>query len=189
MPVGARPPAPPCVIVGQTLLSDDRVAPFLLFRAVKLIAAKASAFARSSPSDMAVLVSAWLKCFNPTWQPQGINPALLNAAGGKVQAALPKRLDPDIGMLALEVAGAIGTQQVTLGPNAIAWGNRVALLALGDVNVALDAIAASSSPPVAAPAIAAERATWIARTSAARELITFGVTDAFAEARGRLGLR
>jgi cellulose synthase operon protein C len=189
MPIGARPPAPPCVVVGSSMVTDERIAPFLMFRAIKLISAKAAAFARSSPSDMAVLVSAWLKCFNPTWQPQGINPSLLNAAGGKLQAALPKRLDPDIGMLALEVAGAIGTQQVTLGPNAVAWGNRVALLGLGDVNVALDAIAASTGPAPSAPLDAAERATWVARTPGARDLIVFGVTDAFAEARSRLGLK
>ena len=188
MPVGARAPAPQVVIVGQAMISDERVAPFLMIRALKLLAAKASAFARSSPSDMAVLVSAWLKCFNPSWQPQGINPALLNTAGGKLQAALPKRLDPDVGMLALEVAGAIGTQQVTLGPSAIAWGNRVALLALGDPNVALDAIAASANPPTAPPRDPQERASWVARTPPARDLIAFGVTDAFAEARARLGL-
>jgi hypothetical protein len=29
---------------------------------------------------------------------------------------------------------------------------------------------------------------WVAKTPAARELIVFGVTDAFAEARARLGL-
>jgi hypothetical protein len=29
---------------------------------------------------------------------------------------------------------------------------------------------------------------WVAKTPAARELIAFGVTDAFAEARARLGL-
>jgi hypothetical protein len=138
---------------------------------------------------MAVLVSAWLKCFNPSWQPQGINPAMLNAAAGKVQAALPKRLDPDVATLALEVSSAIGTQQITLGPNAIAWGNRVALLGLGDPNIALDAIGASANPPVTVPADPTERAGWIAKTPPARELIAFGVTDAFAEARVRLGLR
>ena len=189
MPVGARPPNPPCVIVGSSMVADERIAPFLLFRGVKLIAAKAAAFARSSPSDMAVLVSAWLKCFNPSWQPQGINPAMLSAAAGKVQAALPKRLDPDVATLALEVSSAIGTQQITLGPNAIAWGNRVALLGLGDPNVALDAIGASATPPVTVPADPTERASWIAKTPPARELIAFGVTDAFAEARARLGLR
>ena len=109
------------------MVADERVAPFLLYRAVKLIAAKAAAFARSSPSDMAVLVSAWLKCFNPGWQPQGINPAMLNAAAGKVQAALPKRLDPDVATLALEVSSAIGSAASrsrlgrTPSRGAIAW--------------------------------------------------------------------
>jgi cellulose synthase operon protein C len=128
------------------------------------------------------------QCFNPTWTPQGINPALLNAAAGRLQAALPKKLDSDIGMLALEVAGAIGTQQVTLGAAAAAWGNRVALLAFGDPNAALDAIAASGTPAPGAPHEPAERTAWVARTPAARDLIVFGVTEAFAEARARLGL-
>jgi hypothetical protein len=188
MPIGARAPSPPIVVVGQGMIHDDRVGPFLLFRAMKVLAARASALVRSTPSDLAVLVSAWLKCLNPGWQPQGINAALVNAAGAKLQAALPKRLDPDVGMLALEVAGAMGTQQVTLGPAVLSWGNRVALLATGDPNAALDAIAASSSTAPGAPKDPGERLTWVARTPPARELIAFGVTDAFAEARVRLGI-
>jgi tetratricopeptide (TPR) repeat protein len=188
MPIGARAPSPPVVVVGQNMIQDDRIGPFLLFRAIKILLARASALVRSTPSDLAVLVSAWLKCLNPGWQPQGINPALVNAAGAKLQAALPKRLDQDVGMLALEVAGGIGTQQVTLGPAVLSWGNRVAMLATGDPNVALDAIAASSTTASAAPQDPGERSTWVARTPPARELIAFGVTDAFAEARARLGL-
>jgi len=179
---------PPSIVVGASLAGDERIAVFLVARALKLVSAKASAFARSSPSDLAVLVSAWLKCFNPTWQPQGINTALLNAAGGRMQAALGRKLDPDVGMLALEVAGGIGTQQATLGPAAVTWGNRVALLALGDPNTALDAVAASAGSPEGAPREAGERGVWVAKTPAARELIAFGVTDAFAEVRARLGL-
>jgi tetratricopeptide (TPR) repeat protein len=188
MPIGARAPSPPIVVVGQSMINDERIGAFLLHRAIKVITARASALVRSTPSDLAVLVSAWLKCFNPSWQPQGINAALVNAAGAKLQAALPKRLDPDVGMLALEVAGGIGTQQVTLGPAVLSWGNRVAMLATGDPSAALDAIAASSSTAPGAPKDPAERATWVSRTPPARELIAFGVTDAFAEARVRLGI-
>jgi len=179
---------PPSIVVGAALAGDERVAAFLVHRALKLVGAKACAFGRSSPSDLAVLVSAWLKCFNPTWQPQGINAAMLNAAGGRIQAALARKLDPDVGMLALEVAGGIGTQQVTLGPAALTWGNRVALLALGDPNVALDAVAAAGGAADGAPREAGERGVWVAKTAPAREIIAFGVTDAFAEARARLGL-
>jgi hypothetical protein len=135
-----------------------------------------------------VLVSAWLKCFNPTWQPQGINPAALNAAGGRIQSALPRNLDPDVGVIALEVAGGLGTMAATLGPSAMCWANRTALLALGDPNTALDAIAAAAGQAAGAPQDPAARATWIARTPEARDLVAFGVTDAFAEARARLGL-
>jgi hypothetical protein len=185
IPVGSSPPA---LVVGESLLANERLAPFLVLRALKLVCARASAFGRTPPAELAVLVSAWLKCFNPTWQPQGINPAALNAAGGRVQGALPRNLDPDVGVIALEVAGALGTQAATLGPSALFWGNRTALLALGDPNAALDAIAAAGGHPGGAPQDPAERATWIARTPEARDLVAFGVTDAFAEARARLGL-
>jgi len=185
LPATSKPPA---IVVGAALAADERVATFLIFRALKLVSAKASTFGRSSPSDLAILVSAWLKCFNPSWQPQGINASLLNAAGGRVQAALGRKLDPDVGMLALEVAGGIGTQQITLGPAATMWSSRVALLALGDANVALDAVAAAAGLADGAPREPGERAVWVAKTPPARDLIAFGVTDAFAEARARLGL-
>ena len=162
LPVGSSPPT---IVLGEALLGNERLAPFLVMRAVKLVCSRASAFGRTPPAELAVLVSAWLKCFNPTWQPQGINPAALNAAGGRIQNALPRNLDPDVGVIALEVAGG-----------------------LGDPNTALDAIAAAAGQAAGAPQDPAARATWIARTPEARDLVAFGVTDAFAEARARLGL-
>ncbi|MGH7294297.1 MAG: hypothetical protein ACRELB_05165, partial [Polyangiaceae bacterium] len=180
--------SPPTILLGEALLQNERLASFVVLRALKLVSAKACAFGRTHPAELAVLVSAWLKCFNPTWQPQGINPAALNAAGGRVQAALPRNLDPDVGVIALEVAGNLGTQAATLGPNALAWGNRVALLAMGDPNAALDAIAGAAGQPAGAPRDPSERATWIGRNPEARDLVSFAVSDSFAEARARLGL-
>lgn len=150
--------------------------------------AKASSFARTPPAELAVLVAAWLKCFNPTWQPQGINAAALNAAGGRVQAALPRNRDPDVNLLALEVAGTLGTQATTLAANSLLWANRVALLALGTPNDAIDAIASAGGQAAGAPRDPKERAAWLGRTQEARDVLAFGVTDAFAEARSRLGV-
>jgi tetratricopeptide (TPR) repeat protein len=193
IPVGSTPPT---ILVGETLATDERIASFLVLRALKLVRVKASALARTVPGELGVLVSAWLKCFNETWEPQGINPASLSVPMARIQAALPRSLDPDLGVVALEVAGAIGTRQATLGPAALAWANRAAFLALGDPNAALDAIASAGAPgvvgvagpPRAAPRDAKERAAWVARTPEARDLVAFGVADAFAEARSRLGL-
>ncbi len=184
LPVGTSPPT---LVAGESLAAGERSGAFLVLRALKLVAARASAFGRTQPAELAVLVSAWLKCFNPGWQPQGINAASLNAAGGRVQAALPRNLDPDVGVIALEVAGALGTQAATLGPAAIAWGNRVALLTMGDLGAALDAIAGAAGQP-GAPRDPAERATWITRNAEARDLVSFAVTEAFVEARHRLGM-
>jgi tetratricopeptide (TPR) repeat protein len=185
IPAGSSPPT---LLVGETLAAGGAGAPFLVLRALKLIQAHASALARTPPSDMAVLVGAWLKCFNPGWQPQGVNAASLNAMGGRIQSALPRKLDPDVGVIALEVAGNLGTQAPSLGAHALAWGNRVALLALGDATSSLDAIALAGGMAAGAPRDPKERATWIGRAPEARDLISFGVADAFAEARARLGL-
>jgi tetratricopeptide (TPR) repeat protein len=193
IPVGSSPPT---IVMGQTLATDERIGAFLALRALKLVRVKASALGRTVPGELGVLVSAWLKCFNPDWQPQGINASALTPAMGRIQARLPRNLAPDVGVMALEVATAIGTRQATLGPAALAWANRVALLALGDPNAALDAIASAGSPgavgvagpPRSAPRDPKERAAWVARTPEARDLVAFGVTEAFAEARARLGL-
>ena len=128
--------SPPVLIVGEALAAHERLAGFLILRAMKLVKAHASALVRTPPAELAVLVAAWLKCFNPTWQPQGVPAASVNAMGGKVQAALPRNLGPDVGVVALEVAAALGTQAPTLGMNALFWGNRVSLLALGDATSA-----------------------------------------------------
>jgi hypothetical protein len=135
-----------------------------------------------------VLVAAWLKCFNPTWQPQGIPIAALNAAGVRIRAVLPRNLDPDVGTIALEVAGSTAAHAALLGSAAVAWANRTALLATGDTNSALHAIAASGGIAGGAPADPEQRKVWLSRTAEARDLIAFGVSDAFVEARMKLGL-
>jgi hypothetical protein len=185
LPVGSSPPA---IVLGEGAGLDEHAAAFLLLRTLKLIQARASALARTPPNELEVLVTAWLKCFNPSWQPQGIPISALNAAGGRLRAVLPRTLDPDVGTIALEVAGSIGTQGALLGPAAIAWADRTALLATGDANAAFHAIAASGGTPGGAPSDPAERRAWLARTPEARDLLVFGVSDAFAEARTRLGL-
>jgi tetratricopeptide (TPR) repeat protein len=193
IPIGSEPPT---IVIGESLVDDERIGAFLALRALKLVRVKAAALGRTVPGELGVLVSAWLRCFNPSWQPQGINLASLTAPLGRIQAALPRNLAPDVGVLALEVAAGIGTRQATLGPAALAWANRVAFLALGDPNAALDAIASAGAPgaigiagpPKVAPRDPKERAAWVARTPEARDLVAFGVTDAFAEARSRLGL-
>jgi hypothetical protein len=95
--------------------------------------------------------------------------------------------DAGLGVMALEAAGQLGTSGPQLRSAIMGWANRVALLAVGDPGAALDAIAWTMKEEHA-PHGAEERPAWVARNAEARDLMTFSVSDAYAEARSRLGL-
>jgi tetratricopeptide (TPR) repeat protein len=186
IPLGSNPPA---LLVGEGLMSvtNERARAFVVVRAMKMILSRSSSLLRGQPGDVSVLVSALFTAFNPSFAPQGVDPKRVSEMSRRLVPALPRNLDPTVGVIALEAAGTLGNQANLLGPSAQAWANRVALLAIGDPNGALEAIAWSKGEE-AAPRGPEERAAWIARTAEARELMTFSVTDAYSEARARLGL-
>jgi hypothetical protein len=180
--------SPPTIVIGEALLSVSADAPrlFLLMRALKLVQARASALVRTPAAELALLVAAWLKVFNPSWTPDGFNPAQLADAGRRLQGGLPRDPGPDVGVMALEVAGTLGAQGAALGANAITWANRAALLAIGDPNAAFEGIALASGKD--APNDLDARAQWALRTAEIKDIVQFSVTDAYAETRARLGL-
>ena len=182
--------APPAVVVGEPLVAAmaEPAAAFVITRALKLLQAHASALVRTPPSDLAVLVSAWLQTLCPSWTPQGVAPAALADAKRRVSAGLPRQLDPDVATIALEVAGTLGAHLATLGASTIGWADRVALLAVGDPNAALDGIAWSLGMAEGAPRDPERRAQWVLHTAEVRELLVFAVSDPFAEARARAGI-
>jgi predicted Zn-dependent protease len=181
---------PPCVVVGEPLLNvlAEPAAAFVITRALKLVQAHASALVRTPPADLAVLVSAWLQAFNPSWTPQGAAPAALADAKRRLAAGLPKKMDAEAGTIVLEVAGTILPHLATLGASAIGWADRVALLAVGDPAAALDGIAWSLGLPEGAPKSPERRSAWVLQTAEVRDLLGFAVGDAFAEARARAGV-
>ena len=134
-----------------------------------------------------MLVSALFTAFNPSFVPQGVDSRRVAEFARRLSPALPRNLDPTVGVIALEAAGTLGTRANELAAGAHAWANRVALLAVGDPGAALDAIAWARGED-AAPTGSEERAAWVARNAEARDLMTFSVTDAYSEARTRLGL-
>ena len=84
--------------------------------------------------------------------------------------------------------GTIGNRASMLNTIVNGWGDRAGLVALGDPNVAVTAVAWAGGHLNAPPASGKDRLTWIGRNAEARELIVFSVSDAYADARARLGL-
>jgi tetratricopeptide (TPR) repeat protein len=180
---------PPTVLVGEEIgrVKNTRARTFLVVRAIKMVLARASALLRNKPEEVGALATGLFMALNPSYQPSGVDINKVRDWGRRIHPALPRNLDPTVGVIALEAAGMLGPQVQSLGAGAIAWANRAALLAIGDPNGALDAIAWMNGLE-AAPTGSEERAAWIARTPEARDLMTFSVTDHYAEARTRLGL-
>ena len=173
---------PPTLLVGEALAHTDneRAVVFVVVRALKMLLAHASALIRVPSAGL-------FGAFNPNFLPPGVDPRRVGDYARRIGPALPRGLDPTVGVIALEAAGMVGQQWPQLASAAAAWANRVALLAVGDPSSALDAIAWDKNED-AAPRDREERAAWIARHPEARELMTFSVTDTYAEARSRLGL-
>lgn len=186
IPCGTNPPA---LLVGEELGGnvDPRAREFVIARALKMIIARGSALFRGPPAEAASVLGALFVAFNPSFTPPGADKAKVAELIRRVQPAIPRNLDPTVGVIALEAAGTLGASLPQIHATAKAWANRVALLAVGDPNAALDAIAWDHGRD-AAPRGSEERAAWIARTAEARELMTFSVSDAYSEARARLGL-
>ncbi len=180
---------PPVLVLGHALATSSRedVRTFLVHRALKILQANAATISRTPPIDLWPLVAAYLKAFNATWVPQGVDQGKLNQFHGAISRAMPKGLDPQVSLLAAEVIGSIGNRASTLNTVINGWGNRAGLLAVGDLNVAITGIAWSGGHQNAPPATGKDRMTWIGRNAEARELVVFSVSDAYADARGRLG--
>jgi tetratricopeptide (TPR) repeat protein len=181
---------PPTLVIGQPLLTSPRedVRSFLFHRALKVIQTNSSAFSRTAPIDLWPLLAAYLKLFSPSWSPQGIEAARLNEAYGRLSRALGQPADPQLGLLAADIIGTIGNRASTLNTAINSWGNRAALLAVGDPNIALAGIAWASGNINAPPPSGKDRVTWIGRNAEARDLVVYLVSDAYAEARDKLGL-
>jgi hypothetical protein len=161
---------------------------FLLHRALKILQSNSGAFSRTAPIDLWPLLAAYLKLFSPSWTPQGIEASRLNDAYGKLSRAYNQTPDAQLGTLAADVIGTIGNRASTLNTAINSWGNRAALLAVGDPNIALSGIAWASGNVNAPPPSGKDRVTWIGRNAEARDLMVFMVSDAFADARAQLGL-
>jgi tetratricopeptide (TPR) repeat protein len=188
VPVSAHPPV---LLLGQGLVATDQeqVRAFLVHRALKILQANSAAISRTAPIDLWPLLAAYLKAHSPSWAPQGVDAGKLTDFYGKISRATGQRaVDPQVALLASEVIGSVGNRASTLNTVINGWGNRAGLLAVGDLNIALTGIAWAGGHANAPPAAGKDRMTWIGRNAEARELVVFSVSDAYADARGQLGL-
>jgi hypothetical protein len=187
MPVSS---APPRIALGTALLdSEDQAGrDYLILRALKILQARAATLSRTAPIDLWPVVAGFLSVFAPDWHPQGVDAKRVAETQQKVRAAMVRRVDDDVPVLALEVIGSIGSRASQLGTAVNQWGNRVALLAVGDPSIGLAGVSLASGHVEGPPTDRVERLKWIVRNPEARDLAVFSVSEQYADARRQLGL-
>ncbi|MCA9621890.1 MAG: hypothetical protein KC731_22855, partial [Myxococcales bacterium] len=181
--------SPPSLVFGLQLITSERedVREFLVHRACKALQTRTAAFARTAPIDLWPLLGAYLKVHSPSFEPQGVDTAKV-AAFYQAMAPHAPKFGPQMSLLASEVISSIGNRASSLNTASNAWGSRTALLASGDPNLALEAIAWAAGNSQGPPGAGPERVRWIGRQAEARDLIVFSIGDGYAAARAALGL-
>lgn len=181
---------PPVLVLGNALLDseDDAARYCLLVRALTVLKANGAALARTAPIDLGPLMGGLLSLCVPTFTPQGVDPKKLADVRAKLQDKSPGGFGEDVKNLALEVSGSIGNRASQLATALYQWGNRTALLAVGDPLAVLRALAMAAGNTAGPPAAGPERVRWIVRNAEARDLMIFSVSEQYGEARRRLGL-
>ena len=180
---------PPTLCFGLPLVTAERadVREFLTHRALKVLQSRTAALSRTAPIDLWPLVAAFLKLHSPSFNPSGVDASKLDGFY-QTMAPLAPKANPQLSLLASEVIGSIGNRASSLNTLANAWGSRTALLAMGDPNLALEAIAWAAGHSQGPPGSGPERVRWMGRQAEARDLIVFSVSDGYAAARSQLGL-
>ena len=79
-------------------------------------------------------------------------------------------------------------QAAQLGDALWRWASRVALFGVGELGVALESLSAVANARSALPKDVDARIRWIASSSPARDLVGYGISEAYTEARRRAGL-
>jgi tetratricopeptide (TPR) repeat protein len=181
--------SPARIVIGKALADskDETAKTFVLIRSLKAIQSNAAAFSRTAPIELWPVLAAYLSLFSPSWTPQGVDQKKMSQAQERLKPHLGS-VDSEASALAQEVIGGIGNRASQLGTAIHQWGNRTALLAIGDPNAAFRGICLASGHGTEPPSDAQERLKWVVRSAEARDLSVFSVSDAYAEVRRRLGL-
>jgi hypothetical protein len=184
------PANPLYVVLGQRLLEhgNPRVLEFLLLRALKIAQVNACAISHMPPADLWAALAGFMACFATPWQEAGVDAQRLVAARNKIRPHVTASLDLELTTLTSALSANIAPQAATIGNAVWRWASRVALLGVGELSVAVDSLWAAASIGPAAPKDVDARIRWIANNDHARDLVGFGVSEAYIEARRRAGL-
>lgn len=183
-----EPGRPHQILVGPRLADlEPEERSFLMLRALKLQQSGAGALVRSRTADAWPMLAALLHLFAPNWVPASVDQRKFLLAREQLEKGLRRvGFEDDVPFLALEAIGTLTQATESLGDAVRLLPNRAALVAMGSLEAAFDALAHSGDRPL--PTEGPARWRWLNAHPEARDLALFWASKAHAEARVRLGL-
>lgn len=185
--VGAGPPD---LVLGVALVEheDPRLVDFVVSSALHLARVNGAVIARLPAAERRPLLAGFLACFAPPWPASGEDAQRLLAAKNRLRphvTLVPEHhavariaaLTPRVVDAADDIAEALRC-----------WAARVAFSCVGDIAVALEALWAAAHPSSPWPRTEEAKIRWIAAHPQARDLVSFGVSEAYILSRVRAGL-
>jgi hypothetical protein len=181
---------PRWVVFGAALLAheDPRLRDFCLLRALKLAQINASALCRLPPSELWAAAAGFLACFAPAWDADGADAQRLISARNRIRPHITAQLEPELMALTSALTANIMPQAAELGDALLRWASRVGLFGVGELSVALAGLWHIENAERLPPRDREARTHWIAASHAARDLVGYGISEAYIEARRRAGL-
>jgi len=158
---------------------------FLITRSLKLLMSHTAALTRIAAIELSPILAGLLSTFDDRIQVASVEPSKIAAVRARIQPHVTT-IAPDLPRLAASVAQTLGDRANQLGLLTHQWANRSALLAYGDLNAALQAIALSSGQHAFGELDREARVRFLMRHNEARELVVFSLSDDYTLARSRL---
>ena len=178
------------LVLGAPLVAphNRRLLEATVVRELKLAQARAGALSRMAPDECWATLAGFFACFGQACAATGSDAQRVARASSRLRPHvtwLPESdLVAQLPALASEVLPRAGDL-----PRALrSWATRCALLAVGDLGVALDSAAAAARSPTPLPRDEDGRMRWIAAHPEAHDLVRYGVSEAYMQARRRAGL-
>ena len=181
-PVSASPPT---VLLGESFATlPEAPRAFLLTRALAALSLRLEAPLRAPGDRLALSLAGLVRHADPSYAPKGMDEEQLDDAGRRLVKAVPRRHRDALGPLAIEVVAAADFEVATLAERIDRLADRIALLVLGDLGGALDALLALAGLPHGS---GAHRAAGLREVPAARALLAFALDDLHLDARRKTG--
>lgn len=186
LPVGAKPFQ---IVIGDGVVTtEDEVARrFSLARTMKLCGARCAALIRVPPADLKMYLDALLHHLHPEHAAPDIDAERLEEITKRLQRFIPRKDEAELKAVAAEIVAKGPLDVEALASAAATWGDRVALLAVGDLGAALRGVAWTLGQKDI-PREPEELRRWLLENPAARDLVMFAISDTYLEARKRAGI-